>query len=154
MGFCLLEHAYTSGFYMAVNPAYVEEIKPLPLDERGRPLSLLKFPVSTDNFSPAVIGEKDDVQSLLIKGAKIGLGKLEIHIVAGQANIKPVSMLMNKADRIVLVRELLPEEFIGQVNNCPTLSEMYFEDGSVKRITERPGIFALRVNRDGQVPRL
>jgi hypothetical protein len=152
MGFCLFKDASGGELFFAVNSSHVEEVLPQRDSAEGHPVCLLKFSVMPKKFRPLVIGTRLDVQDFLMKSAKIGVRKIECQTFMGDKKLRPAPLLLNKTDRIVLVRELMPEEFARSGIASATASEIMLEDGSLKIIAERPGVFAARANADRKVP--
>lgn len=153
MGFCLFKEAANRELFFAVNSSHVEEVLPQRDSPEGQPVCLLKFSISPKKFRPLVIGTRLDVQNFLMQSAKIGVRKIECQTFMGDSKkLRPAPLLLNKTDRIVIVREMMPEEFARSGIASATASEIMLEDGSLKIIAERPGVFAARANADRKVP--
>lgn len=152
MGFCLFKAVSDGELFFAVNSSHVEEVLPQRDSPLGIPVCLLKFSVMPKKFRPLVYGTRIDVQEFLMKSAKIGVRKIECQTFMGDKKLRPAPLLLNKTDRIVFVRELMPEEFARSGIASATASEIMLEDGSMKVIAERPGVFAARANADRKVP--
>lgn len=152
MGFCLFKEASGGELFFAVNSSHVEEVLPQRDSPSGEPVCLLKFTLMPKKFRPLVIGTRIDVQDFLMKSAKIGVQKIECQTFVGEKKLRPAPLLLNKTDRIIIVREMMPEEFIRSGIASATASEIMFEDGVIKVIAERPGVFASRANADRKVP--
>jgi hypothetical protein len=152
MGFCLFKEAANRELFFAVNSSHVEEVLPQRDSPEGQPVCLLKFSISPKKFRPLVIGTRRDVQDFLMKSAKIGVRKIECQTFVGDKKLRAAPLLLNKTDRIIIVREMMPEEFMRSGIASATASEIMLEDGSLKIIAERPGVFAARANADRKVP--
>lgn len=152
MGFCLFKEASDRGLFFAVNSSHVEEVLPQRDSATGDPVCLLKFTLMPKKFRPLVLGTRRDVQDFLMKSAKIGVRKIECQTFFGDKKLRPAPLLLNKTDRIMIVREMMPEEFSRSGIASATASEIMLEDGSLKIIAERPGVFASRANADRKVP--
>lgn len=149
MGFCLFRQA-ESGAYFAVNSAQVFD-----MTAQGDDSCLLQFSFIPKDFDPLVSGSLDEVQKLLLEGSKIGVNKAEVTGLSGRDTLKEAPVIMHNVLRIVMVRELKPEEFkVGRNLPFLTASRVYLEDGSEKLIVQRPGVLAAMVNAGGRVPRL
>ena len=107
-------------------------------------------------FKPVALGGEDEINVLILEATKIGMGKVEVNTVTGQRNRKPMPLLLNDPNRVVLVREMPPEEFSipgqSEEESFVTASQAFMSDGSARIIVERPGIFAMKVNEGGNVP--
>lgn len=150
MGFCLLEQAGEAGVYFAVNAAHVAEI--VPQGEKGK--CLLKMSGLVPDFEPLAVGSKDEIQSLLLKTAKIGFRPVNIHILGGTRGKRPQPFLMNNTDRIMLVHEVFPEEFGEGSEGFMTASRLYIKKENPRLIVERPGVLARLANAGEEVLRL
>ena len=152
MGFCLFEHAELSGFYFAVNAAHVDDV----IQKSEKPaVCLIKMDQPIDGFESLALGNQDDIRALLMNTAKIGVRKAEIQALAGVRNRHPRPILFNNTNRVVLVRELLPEDFGAQEESSfATASQLYMNNDKPRFIVERPGVFVQRANAGGQIPRL
>ncbi len=152
MGFCLFKDASGQGLFFAVNSSHVEDVLPQRDSPDGHPVCLLKFGFTPKRFRPVVVGARLDVRAFLMESAKIGVQKIECQTFVGDKKLRSAPLILNKTDRVVIVHELVPEEFARSGINSPTASEIMMEDGSVKVIAERPGVFAARANADRRVP--
>lgn len=154
MGFCLFEDADFTGSFLAVNSTHVKRVE---VDAGNEKISLLSFtaPVFMEGREMAirVIGTVDDVVALLNQAAKIGLNKARLHLM-NKLTARPIPLLLNEPDRIMLVRELQPEEFMDMDGSLITASRLYFLDGKHRFISERPGVFVGMSNARGQTPLL
>lgn len=153
MGFCLFEQAKVEDLYIAVNSAHVEDIL---LQDKvradGQSVSLLQFSFPVEQHPPLVLGGPDSVRKRLKEAANIGINKVELQSIGGgKKNMKASPLLMNQSDRIVLVREMLPEEFQNENISFLTASEVFLEDGSRRMIVERPAVFVSKVNAGGKL---
>jgi hypothetical protein len=150
MGFCLFRHA-NGKMYFAVNGAHVVDVLPQNTNE-GEETCLLKLSAPLKNFEPLVAGTKADIFSLLRGSAKIGLQKVDIRIIGGRKHLHAAPMLFNQPDRIVFIREMDPSEFAGA--DFVTASELVMDDGTLRMMVERPGVFVKKANAGGKVPML
>lgn len=150
MGFCLFREFGPDPVYFAVNVAHVESFA--QVDQRGDPACLLKFPFKLQTFKPLVAGSAEQVKKILYEASKIGVGRFTAEIMTGRGKDKPMPLVMNNTTKIALVRELKTDEIGAYNENSPTVSQLYFDDGTDRLIAGRPGTFAMKVNADGRVP--
>lgn len=152
MGFCLFREFGPDQIYFAVNVAHVESFA--QADQRGVPGCLLKLPFKTRSFTPMVAGSADEVKKILYEASKIGINRYTAEILTGRGKDKPMPLVMNNTTKIALVRELKLDELSSFNENCPTISQLYFDDGMDRMIAGRPGTFVAKVNAGGKVPML
>lgn len=154
MGFCLFEDADFDGLYLAVNCQYIDNYDQ-DGTKGGRPVTRLFFtaPLMRDGTAQdiRVIGEPEDLDNVLKQATKIGLSKANLNIL-NRFSDKPMPLLINNPGRIMVVRELMPEEFMGKNASILTASILYFEDGKNRFISERPGRFCVLTNQGSHVP--
>ncbi|MFP4314411.1 MAG: hypothetical protein ACLFR0_08810 [Alphaproteobacteria bacterium] len=154
MGFCLFEDAQSAGLFLAVNCAHVKEYSEVG-EKDGRPVSKLEFTASLkrdgEDQTIEIIGTSDEIADLLDEGAKIGLQKVHLNL-HNKLSQRPVPLLINRPSRIMVVRELMPEEFMSENNSILTASILFYEDGNTRFISERPGRFVKLTNQGGQTP--
>lgn len=151
MGFCLFEHADVPGGFFAVNSAHVDDVMP-QVGSRGYSVSHIKLPVQTGDFNAYAAGDPKQVRKIIMEATKIGLQKVEADIVGSQTNFRASPLLLNNPGRVVLVRELLAEEIAERGAALLAMSEMYMEDGKLRLIAQRAGIFAYKANAGSRVP--
>ena len=151
MGVCLVEHALTRGISVAVNPAYVEDVVSQNGLKAKKAVCLLDIGVDLKGFRPFVMGAQESVLDLLRQAAQVGVQQISLRSIGGENKLRPSNFLMNRSDRIVLVREMFPDEFTGDPDSFTTASEMFLEDGSTRMIVERPGIFVGKANENGRL---
>lgn len=152
MGFCLLECAEMRGLYIAVNPAHVDAIVEAAPGDFPFPVSLIRFVIEIPDFKPLVIGDEKAIKKLLMQALKLGTKRVESVILGGMGRGAAAPMLINHPDRIVMIREMLPEEFIDEAKSVPVASALYFTDKSIRKVAQRPGTFAKSANQNGKVP--
>ncbi len=153
MGFCLFEDADAQGVFFAVNSSYVEEIEGEA--DTAQPTCKLDFsaPLLHEGvpLSVRVCGDADAVELILRGAAKIGLNRAHLNLM-NKLSTRPIPLLLNDTDRIMLVRELLPEEFMDENASLITASRLYLSDGKHRFISERPGQFVSLTNAGGKTP--
>lgn len=154
MGFCLFEYARTRGFLFAVNSAHVQNVTLHGEKSAGRPVCLLEMTHPTESLEVLAVGAEADIKALLAQASKIGVTKTEVTLISGNRARRPSPLLINRPDRVILVRELDPAEFIQPEDDFVTASEIFMDDGKKNRIVERPAIFASRANAGGKLPML
>lgn len=98
-----------------------------------------------------ITGEPDAIWQVVSQGAKIGLGKAHLHLM-NKLSARPIPLLINQPDRIMLVRELQPEEFMDAESSLITASRLFFVDGKHRFISERPGTFVSLTNEGRKTP--
>ncbi len=152
MGFCLLEHARDRGSYFAVNPEYVDDIELKIELEDGTATCLLHMNVATAPFVPLAVGHKDQVRDVMMQALRLGMNKVELDILGGYENQSKTPLLLSSTGRIVLVRELTPNEIGGEGALSATASHMLFSDGKVRVIAQRPARFVQLANMDAVIP--
>lgn len=153
MGFCLFQHIKNRNIYFAVNPAYVAAVTALDNDAAGRSVCRIEMNHPAAGFDPVAVGEKAAIEAVLKEAAKIGFNKTNIKILAGSRK-RAQSYLMSNTHHVVLVRELSADEIGQSEDMIVTASEFYVDGEAPRQMVERPGVFAMRVNADGKVPRL
>lgn len=152
MGFCLFEEVDDDGFYMAVNPAHVDDIELVGDTKQGWPVSRLKFSFNIHDFQPIILGDPKDIHKTLMKGVKVGTGKISVTDLNGFDNMSAKSDLFNHPDRVGVIKEQHVATLPLSNIMSHTASIMILDDGTPKMIEERPGIVARRANAEGNVP--
>jgi len=152
MGFCVFEQARNRGTYLAVNPNHVGNIELKLNMVKGMAVSLLDLGFDMAPHYPLVIGHLDEVRDTVMQGLQIGMQKVDLDILTGKAHNETVSLLLNDPGRVVAVREMQPDEVEGVDADVAVASQMYFADGTVRVIGQRPMMFAQRANIGGAVP--
>ena len=154
MGFCLLENADMRGLFCAINPSHVEAIESVPGSLYAFPAVHVRFALPALDFPGVFVGDEKTVKTLLMKALKLGINRVESTILGGMNHAGMTPLLINHPERVVLARELMPEDFPQEAKLVPVASHLYFSDRSVRKIAQRPGIFAMRANQGGKVPML
>ena len=155
MGFCLLENPDMPNGWYAINPTHVVDVEEVLSETHRGPVCKLVFPKSIDvaGFDYLVKGTLQDIENTFFEASKIGSGTVSITILGGRDSKRTMSMQMGNTNRIVLIRELLPEEFIDEDGNILTCSLMVFEDNTTRFVIERPGVLARNINAGNRVPK-
>lgn len=154
MGFCLFEEAGFPGTFLAANGNYIIDVTQIKrFDEGGVCALQFKAPLfqGSDMTTMDVFGLVDDIWALLNDCAKIGLNKSHLNLMH-KLSARPMPLLVNEPDRIMLVRELQPEEFMGEDSSLLTASRLFFVDGKHRFISERPGTFVSLTNAGRKTP--
>ena len=155
MGFCLLEDAEREDVLFAVNPAHVVDLK----EQKGGDVVFCDLEFSRplvrgdQHFLLKAKGAEDDIWTLLQKSAKIGLDKAKLNLMA-KLSANPMPLLINQPGRIIAVYELMPEDFMAENQSVFTASALFFEDGSIRFISERPAKFVYQTNAGHVMPTL
>lgn len=152
MGFCLFENAEVKGYFIAINSSHVEDVTDAGFTTEKIPFCLFKFSLKSLDVRPRVLGSAAECMDLLKQGAKIGVDKVNARAFVGTRAMLHSPLLFNRTDRVVMVREMPPEEFGGRGIKTVTASEVLSVDTSKSIIVERPGTFAARANAQGVVP--
>lgn len=154
MGFCMLENPDRSCGWVAVNPAYVESVQADQHDGYDGAVTRLNFVsgVNTQDISCLVKGSPQDIENIFKKAARIGMGKALVQLLGSRNAKMPTPIQMGHTNRIVLIRELLPEEFPPSRAEIVTCSLIIFEDNTRRCVMSRPGMIARKVNAQGKVP--
>ena len=151
MGFCLFEDADFPGSFLAINSNHVQDA----VSEGDGAGSTVQFtaPIyqAGVEIKLNIIGAPDAIWQVLSQGAKIGLGKAKLHLM-NKLSARPIPLLINQPDRIMLVRELQPEEFMDADSSLITASRLFFVDGKNRYISERPGTFVSLTNAGRKTP--
>lgn len=154
MGFCLFEDVDFPGSFLALNSKHVQDITPVK-SAAERPVCAVQFTAPLYQGSAEVqlyiAGEPEAIWALLRQASKIGLGKARLHLM-NKLSARPIPLLINQPDRIMLVRELPPEEFMSEDFSLLTASRLFFEDGKNRFISERPGTFVSLTNAGRETP--
>ena len=154
MGFCLFEDADFRGSFVALNSNHIEDMEEAPNAE-GMPACRVRFtmPLTHDgaDIILRVIGQADEIWALLNEASKIGLGKAKLHLM-NKLSARPIPLLINQPDRIMMVKELQPEEFMNDDSSLITASRLFYQDGKNRYISERPGTFVSLTNADRKTP--
>jgi len=154
MGFCLFEDADFPGSFVALNSNYIEDIEEAP-NAQGALVCRVRFtvPLAHDgvDINLRIIGQVEEIWALLKQASKIGLGKAKLHLM-NKLSARPIPLLINQPDRIMMVRELQPEEFMNEDSSLITASRLFFQDGKNRYISERPGTFVSLTNAGRKTP--
>lgn len=155
MGFCLFEDIDFPGSFLALNSKHVQDVTPDASSGTARPVCHIDFTAPLYQggveIKVRIAGEPDAIWALLHQASKIGLGKAKLHLM-NKLSSRPIPLLINQPDRIMLVRELQPEEFMDVGASLVTASRLFFEDGKNRFISERPGTFVSLTNAGRKTP--
>lgn len=154
MGFCLFEDAEYKEHYLAVNSDFIDGFHKFG-SANNSIISRITFkkPVTKDG-RPCdfyVFGMPDKLNELVRLGAKVGVQKSKLGLL-NKLSSKPMPLLISNPQRIMVARELQPEEFMGDKASISTATQLYYEDGTTRYISERPGQFARLTNQGGLIP--
>ncbi len=152
MGFCLFEHSEMDDLYFAVNAAHVLDVALQEKTSGTRPVCLIEFEFTPEGFEALAVGSPEDINSTLKETSKIGMKKANVHVLGGKQNNKLQPLLFNHADRAALVSEIPADEMPESDGSFVTASRVFTDDGEIRMIVERPGVFARLVNARGRVP--
>jgi hypothetical protein len=152
MGFCLFESALERGLYVAINPAYVDDVQQSSKGIADYPVAHIEFAFKKGATKIPVLGAAQDIQKTMMKATKIGIEKVEIRVYGGRGKLTSQPLVLNNSSRVAVVMEIFPDQLgIAQVDS-PTASYMFMDDGGKRLIVDRPGTFAFKANRKGEVP--
>lgn len=155
MGFCLFEDADFKGHYLAINSEYIDEFKFIGKEASGQGVCQIRFTQSIKRDDQPVkihiFGDEENLEATARKASQIGLQKANLNLL-NKLSSRPTPLLINQPSRIMVVRELMAEEFMDENASINTASILYYNDGTTRYISERPGQFIKNTNQNGAVP--
>lgn len=157
MGFCLFRHADLPNTFFAVNPAFVDGVEEVIDKKAGRRYALLQInhPAmkNVKFFRPVVDAPAEQLRAVLRQGAHLGVRQLKTVMIPKPTSKKTMPLLVAQPDRVFLVHEM-DSDVYNEDTPFASGSIAYFDDGSVRILGLRPGVFAHQTNARHTVPML